>query len=130
VNRPRNSSGTFLLFVYGTLKRGGRRHGLLARQLSRGQARTRPLYALHHLGAYPGLVAAVGAGQVVRGELYEIDCALLRRLDRVEGAPGLFDLGPVELDDEVGPAWAYFYQRDPAGPRIESGVWEITEERR
>jgi gamma-glutamylcyclotransferase (GGCT)/AIG2-like uncharacterized protein YtfP len=130
VNRPHDSSGTILLFVYGTLKRGGRRHGLLAGQLSRGEARTRPLYALHHLGSYPGLVAATGAGQVVRGELYEIDCALLGRLDRVEGAPELFDLGSVELEDGVGPAWAYFYQLGPAGPRIESGVWEVPGERR
>jgi gamma-glutamylcyclotransferase (GGCT)/AIG2-like uncharacterized protein YtfP len=128
VNRP-HGPGTFLLFVYGTLKRGGALHGPLAGQLYRGEARTQPLYALLHLGEYPGLVEVGAGGQVVRGELYEVECALLSLLDEIEAAPGLFDLGPVEL--EAGPAWAYFYQPDPSGlPGIESGAWESAEGQR
>src|SRR5262245_11583795 len=41
------TSGTFLLFVYGTLKRGGIRHSVLARARGCGEVQTRPLYALH-----------------------------------------------------------------------------------
>ncbi len=129
VNRPPGASATFLLFVYGTLKRGGGRHGPLAEQRCRGPVQTRPLYALYHLGSYPGLVAVGEGGQSVQGELYEVDRALLGWLDRIEDAPELFALEQVELEGQAGPAWAYFYQRDPAGlPRIESGLWEIDEE--
>jgi gamma-glutamylcyclotransferase (GGCT)/AIG2-like uncharacterized protein YtfP len=122
VKRP---PGPFLLFVYGTLKRSGCRHGPLARQLYRGQAHTSPRYALYHLGDYPGLVACALAGQAVHGELYEVGPELLGWLDETEGAPELFDLAPVELVGVAGPAWTYFYQLDPAGrPRVESGNWE------
>jgi gamma-glutamylcyclotransferase (GGCT)/AIG2-like uncharacterized protein YtfP len=115
----------FLLFVYGTLKRGGCRHEPLERQAFRGEARTRPLYALYHLGAYPGLKPCPDAGQVVQGELYEVERSLLPWLDKVEGAPDWFALAPVELEGVEGPAWAYYYQGDVAGRvLIESGTWD------
>jgi gamma-glutamylcyclotransferase (GGCT)/AIG2-like uncharacterized protein YtfP len=111
------------LFVYGTLRRGGVRHGPLARQRFLGEFRTRPMYALYDLGSYPGLVAA-DEGQVVSGELYEVERALLEYLDRVEGAPGWFALEPIDLEDHPGEVWAYFYQQSPAGrSRIASGTW-------
>jgi gamma-glutamylcyclotransferase (GGCT)/AIG2-like uncharacterized protein YtfP len=124
VKTPHGSPGTFLLFVYGTLKRGGDLHGPLAGQVYRGKARTLPQYTLHHLGEYPGLVASPATGRVVRGELYEVDCSLLDWLDRVEGAPQLFALEPVELEGVAGPVWTYFLQLDPADwPVIEAGAW-------
>jgi gamma-glutamylcyclotransferase (GGCT)/AIG2-like uncharacterized protein YtfP len=129
VKTPHGSSGTFLLFVYGTLKRGGCLHGPLAGQVCRGQTRTLPGYALHHLGDYPGLVAAAGSGQTVQGELYEVDCGLLGWLDLVEDAPELYTLGPIQLESVEGPVWTYFYRSDVSHrPRIESGTWEIGEE--
>jgi gamma-glutamylcyclotransferase (GGCT)/AIG2-like uncharacterized protein YtfP len=115
---------TFLLFVYGTLKRGGCRHGPLSGQRFLGEARTRPRYALYDLGDYPGLKESEEGGQVVRGELYEVESTLLDWLDREEGAPDLFELAPVELEGISGPVWTYYYQGDPgARPCIESGVW-------
>jgi gamma-glutamylcyclotransferase (GGCT)/AIG2-like uncharacterized protein YtfP len=114
---------TFLLFVYGTLKRDGCRHGPLARQVYRGEARTRPLYALYDLGDHPGLKKSDGDGQVVHGELYEVARSLLAWLDEVEDAPAEFLLGPIDLEG-AGPTWAYYYQRDARGlPLVESGVW-------
>jgi gamma-glutamylcyclotransferase (GGCT)/AIG2-like uncharacterized protein YtfP len=125
VKKPHASSGTFLLFVYGTLKCDGCLHGPLAGQSYRGEAHTLPCYALYHLGDYPGLVACPQRGQAVRGELYEVDTCLLGWLDETEGAPELFDLGPVDLAGVAGPAWTYFYQLDPTGrPLVESGNWE------
>src|SRR5947208_2308576 len=61
----------FLLFVYGTLKRGGVRLAPLAGRPFLGAARTLPRYALHDLGAYPGLVDEGADGRSVEGELYE-----------------------------------------------------------
>jgi len=119
------TQGTFLLFVYGTLKRGGIRHGALARQRPLGEAHTRALYALHDLGEYPGLVECHGAGQAAHGELYEVDRGMIDWLDRVEGAPDWFALGRVELAGRTEEAWAYFYRGDASGwPRVESGRWE------
>jgi gamma-glutamylcyclotransferase (GGCT)/AIG2-like uncharacterized protein YtfP len=114
----------FLLFVYGTLMRGGVRHFALSGQPFLGPARTAPLYELLDLGAYPGLVRAAGAGRPVEGELYLVERRLLPLLDTVEGAPDLFRLAPVELLG-AGEAFAYFYQPDAAGrPRCAADRWD------
>ena len=117
-------AGTFRLFVYGTLKRDGCRHGPLIRQRFLGEARTRPSYALLDLGAYPGLVHSPTDGQAVQGEVYEVERGLLPWLDDVEGAPELYRLEPVELEGQ-GPAHAYFYQGRAANRvRCPFGRWE------
>jgi gamma-glutamylaminecyclotransferase len=114
---------TFLLFVYGTPKRGGCRHGALAGQRFRSEARTEPLYDLHNLGDYPGLTNSP-LGREVLGEVYEVDEALLPWLDTVEGAPDWFKLEPISLRGYPDAVWAYFYQGDPSGhPLIVSGRW-------
>jgi gamma-glutamylcyclotransferase (GGCT)/AIG2-like uncharacterized protein YtfP len=119
------SGPTFLLFVYGTLKQGGVRHGPLSGQSFRGLVRTRPLYALYDLGAYPGLVAVDQDGQMVQGELYEVERTLLPYLEAVEDAPSLFRLGPIEIEGLSAGAFAYFYQRSLAGrERLVSGRWD------
>jgi gamma-glutamylcyclotransferase (GGCT)/AIG2-like uncharacterized protein YtfP len=116
-------SETLLLFVYGTLKRGGLRHGPLARQRFVGEARTQPRYALYDLGSYPGMVAA-DPGMVIHGEVYEVSRGLIPALDAMEGAPNLFALAEVAL--ELGPAWAYLYQRAVEGRAVlPSGRWEL-----
>jgi gamma-glutamylcyclotransferase (GGCT)/AIG2-like uncharacterized protein YtfP len=120
---------TFLLFVYGTLKRGGVRHGPLAKQRFLGTVRTAPGYALWDLGAYPGLTPS-DDGARVGGELYEVERSLLGLLDAVEGAPQLFRLGPIELEGNSSPAWAYFHQLPTAGrDRIEGGQWDTARPR-
>jgi gamma-glutamylcyclotransferase (GGCT)/AIG2-like uncharacterized protein YtfP len=125
MNFPRGSTGKFRLFVYGTLKRGGSRHVALASQRFLGEAKTAASYALHDLGDYPGLVAAPGDGDVVHGELYEVDCALVDWLDAMEGSPDWFKLEPVEVEGQGGVVWAYFYQGEPGDrPRVAAGRWE------
>jgi gamma-glutamylcyclotransferase (GGCT)/AIG2-like uncharacterized protein YtfP len=102
-----------LLFTYGTLMRGGCRHHLLEQERFVGPCVTAPLYHLWHEPDYPCMRPARGGEtpQSVPGELYEIDEAILPRLDEAEGAPDWFRLGPVTLRDHPGPAWAYFIQR-------------------
>src|SRR5262249_32940609 len=120
------SHDTILLFVYGTLKRGGVRHGLLARQRFLGAVRTVPGYALWDLGAYAGLTSSED-GARIGGELYEVERSLLGLLDAVEGAPELFRLGPIELEGNAQPAWAYFYQlRTASCARVEDGEWDTS----
>jgi gamma-glutamylcyclotransferase (GGCT)/AIG2-like uncharacterized protein YtfP len=119
----RRPEDPFRLFVYGTLMRGGCRHALLDKQSFLGEARTLPLYALHDLGAYPGMVAQHEGGQAIWGELYAVARTMLPALDETEGAPTLFRLAPVKL--EGGNAWAYLYQGNPHGsPLCRGERWE------
>jgi gamma-glutamylcyclotransferase (GGCT)/AIG2-like uncharacterized protein YtfP len=121
----RGKVSTFLLFVYGTLKRGGCRHGPLLQQHFKGAARTCRKYALYDLGDYPGLAPVSDDGQAVHGEVYEVEETLIPWLDAAEGAPAWFKREPIEIEGYSEPVWAYFYQGNPADrPRIESGCWD------
>lgn len=113
-----------LLFVYGTLMRGGERHAALASQRFLREAVTRPQYLLYDLGAYPGLVQADQEGRAVHGELYEVERGLIPRLDEMEGAPTEYRLEGVELEGESGPVFAYLYQLPTAALKlVEGGRW-------
>jgi gamma-glutamylaminecyclotransferase len=115
---------TIDLFVYGTLKRGQRRHHLLADQEFRGLARTLPRYRLYDCGSYPGLVIDDEHGLAVEGEWWRIDAALLPALDQYEGAPLLFRRQAIELDGVAGPVIAYFYQGRVAAFRDRGPRWD------
>jgi gamma-glutamylcyclotransferase (GGCT)/AIG2-like uncharacterized protein YtfP len=112
------------VFVYGTLLRGQVNHGLLARaQFGArflGSHRTEPRFTLFLLGAYPGLVA--GGSTAVLGEVYRVNDAGLRALDRLEDFPRLYDRTLVQTP--YGRAWVYLY-RGGVGDRpvIASGDW-------
>lgn len=78
-----------LLFVYGTLKRGGHNHHWIERQQFIDVARTLPLYRIHDLGGYPGMVHATeGQGLAIEGEVWEVDPAGLAKLDVLEDIEG------------------------------------------
>lgn len=86
-----------LLFIYGTLKRGCYNHYYMHGQQFIGEAQTAPLYRLHNLGGYPGMVSA-SDGQSIEGEVWDIDEACRTRLDVLEGVDeGEYMLEPVPL---------------------------------
>ena len=87
-----------LLFVYGTLKRGGRNQRQMAGLAFVGPARTQPGFRLYDVGGYPGLVAEPDERNGVSGEVWSVDAAGLARLDRFEGvAEGLYRREVVPL---------------------------------
>jgi gamma-glutamylaminecyclotransferase len=87
-----------LIFVYGTLKRGGSNHRFLEGQRFLGAARTRPLFRLFELDGYPGMVAAPEGGRSIEGEIWEVDPSCLGRLDELEGVGhGLYAREPISL---------------------------------
>ena len=104
------------LFVYGTLKRGGRNQHLLVGGVFRAVT-TAPRYALVDLGSHPGLVAGDLA---VQGELWDLPPESLPALDAFEGVPDPFDRRPVELADGRT-AEAYFWLGPVVGERLT--VW-------
>jgi gamma-glutamylcyclotransferase (GGCT)/AIG2-like uncharacterized protein YtfP len=73
------------LFVYGTLKRGGRYHDELCGAPFLGEATTAPGYELVQLGEYLALVETGKGPDSVTGELFEVPEALLASLDEFEG---------------------------------------------
>lgn len=84
-----------LLFVYGSLRRGGRHHGKLAGAVCLAACRTAPRYRLLKLHGYAAL--SPGGDKAIAGELYPVADRLLTELDRFEGED--YERGFVELDD-------------------------------
>lgn len=106
------------VFVYGTLKRGGSNHALLAGQHFLGPVRTAPGFTLYALGDYPGMVRDPAALAGVLGELWAVDSACLMQLDLLEGvAEGLYERVPLQLTPPFAdqPVEAYLYLGSLAG---------------
>lgn len=127
-------AGRTLVFVYGTLKRGGVNHAQLADQLHVGPARTAPGYTLYSLGEYPGLVADPADRSGVAGELWAVDAPALARLDAFEGLDeGLYARVPAPLSawpeslpaTEALRAWMYLYLRSVEGRPWIGGDWPV-----
>ncbi len=111
-------SSETLIFVYGTLKRGGSNHQHLAGQTFLGEGRTGPGFRLFDLGAYPGMVARADGHRGVPGEVWAVDAACLARLDVLEGvAEGLYRRDRVTLFPPFAdrPVETYFYARTVEG---------------
>ena len=115
------------VFVYGTLKRGGGNHALLAGQQYLGSARTPPGFTLHSLGDYPGMVRSPGDTTGVAGEVWAVDDACLKKLDELEGvAEGLYErvslrLAPPFANQTVQ---TYLYLRNVTGRPAIGSTWK------
>lgn len=106
------------LFVYGTLKRGHSRAHLLHGQRFVGEGRTLPKYRLYNCGGFPGLVPDELDGRAIEGEVWDVDAACLKTLDKVEGvAEGLYRRTTVELESpfDAQRVETYLYARNIAG---------------
>lgn len=106
----------FLVFVYGTLKRSEPNHHVIDPNLHTspdttgvskfiGSARTERKYPLV-IGTrfnIPFLLDREGVGHQIRGEIYEVDERVLKKLDALEDYPSFYDRevqNMVLLDDE------------------------------
>src|SRR5208282_6629376 len=120
-SRAKPAAGTVqpYLFVYGTLKRGGKSHSEIAEDRGVkyvGEARIRgKLYQIRDAD-FPGAVPTTQPNRYVNGQLFLMRHPLetLAALDEFEGvAEGLFrrDLVDVRINGRPVKAWAYFYAR-------------------
>jgi gamma-glutamylcyclotransferase (GGCT)/AIG2-like uncharacterized protein YtfP len=111
-----------LVFVYGTLKRGGSNHHFMASGSFAGNAQTPPGFTLYEIAGYPGMVREEGDREGVRGEVWSVDDECLADLDVLEGLEeGLYSRKAVPLGDpfEKTVVEAYFYLKGTEGrPRI------------
>jgi gamma-glutamylaminecyclotransferase len=115
------STRTYLVLVYGTLRKGQRNHYLLKSSKFLGMAKTKRRYALYG-NWLPFLSRAASVSQVT-GEVYSVDDATLLNLDRLEGHPDTYkrEQAAVVLEDGTEfSAWIYFYDT-AQGDLIESG---------
>jgi gamma-glutamylcyclotransferase (GGCT)/AIG2-like uncharacterized protein YtfP len=79
---PHSTSSPRHVFVYGTLRRGGRNDIARFHPAPRYVADARIQGTLYDLGSYPG--AVLGGGGVLVGEVYAIAPSLEPQLDRLE----------------------------------------------
>lgn len=104
-----------MVFVYGTLKRGGCNHN--AMQEAKGEfvaeVTTVERFPLEVRGL-PFLFNAPGEGEQIKGELFALpNYKPFERLDRLEGHPTLYKRELIKVADGAGnvvEVWAYFYQ--------------------
>lgn len=116
------------VFVYGTLKRGGSNHHLLAGQKFIAVAHTEPVYKLYTLGNYPAMVDAAQDGRSIEGEIWDVDEPCLGRLDKLEGLDeGLYKRAPIRLQPPQDQAVVegYLYLLDVAGHRDSGTIWPV-----
>jgi gamma-glutamylcyclotransferase (GGCT)/AIG2-like uncharacterized protein YtfP len=105
------------VFVYGTLRRGGRNdiNGLLPspRYLGMGEVKGN----LYHLDWYPGLALGGDQAVTVVGEVYEVTAQLESVLDRIEGVSAAADSEYFKrhLEVQVGgqPVPCFLYEINP-----------------
>ncbi len=119
----KGGNGSTILFVYGTLKRGQRNHGLMREARFLGETVTEPRYTLFDLGSFPGMIS--GGNTAVQGELYEVGPELLARLDRHEGVPRFYVRKKLLLDNNIY-AEGYLLtdeERIGKGIVLYSGTW-------
>jgi len=115
------------IFVYGTLRRGEKRHFILRGCRFLGEATVKG-FVLYDLTDYPGMVPG---DMEVKGEVYEIPEELLKTLDVVEGTPDLYSRETIEVCLESGRklrVLTYIYNGPTAGRKIiKSGDWKKRE---
>jgi gamma-glutamylaminecyclotransferase len=115
-----------LIFVYGTLKRGGRNFHHMAGQQFLGEARTPPGFRLYELDGYPGMLIKPDDRDGVTGEVWSVDTAGLAQLDLLEGlAQGLYRRIPINLLPPFAdqPVETYLYARSIEGRPAIGSTW-------
>ena len=125
-NANQNSSGRHAVFAYGTLKHGFANHYFFRDARFLGKAKTVVRYSLY-VDEYPLVYPGQPVSRIV-GEVYQVDNALLSRLDMLEGHPRLYRREQIEVILASGErlrAWIYFFP-EPRGRLIPSGEFKPT----
>jgi gamma-glutamylcyclotransferase (GGCT)/AIG2-like uncharacterized protein YtfP len=117
------------VFIYGSLLRGLHNHHHLHGARFIADDLTRPDFTLVTLGSFPAMVA-YGTTSVT-GELWEVDAAILKRLDALEGHPVCYRRTPIVLASRRK-ADTYLMPRDRVSgrPVVANGDWRDWIERR
>jgi gamma-glutamylcyclotransferase (GGCT)/AIG2-like uncharacterized protein YtfP len=114
-----------LIFVYGTLRRGGAGAMSVRFPGAKFIADAKVSGDLYDMGAYPGLLVKE-SGSTVVGEVYEVDEEILDELDEFEASSRyLRKQVEISLDSRRRACWVYEPDTEFYSPRtlITSGDW-------
>ncbi len=114
-----------LVFVYGTLRRGGERAMSIRFPTSQFIADAEVSGSLYDLGRYPGLLSNEPHTSVI-GEVYEVDDEILNQLDDFEASSNyLRKQVEISLGTHKRICWTYEPNPDSytPGKLITSGDW-------
>jgi gamma-glutamylcyclotransferase (GGCT)/AIG2-like uncharacterized protein YtfP len=114
-----------LVFVYGTLRRGGAGAMSIRFPSSKFIADAKVSGSLYDLGAYPGLLVNE-SNSLVTGEVYEVDDGILNELDDFEASSNYWRKQvEISLDTHRKVCWTYEPKPEFYAPRtlITSGDW-------
>jgi gamma-glutamylcyclotransferase (GGCT)/AIG2-like uncharacterized protein YtfP len=100
-----------LIFVYGTLRRGGANAMSIRFPNSKFIAAAKVNGSLYDLGSYPGLLLNE-AQSPVTGEVYEVDDETLKELDDFESS-SFYCRKPVEISLGAHPRECWTYEPNP-----------------
>jgi gamma-glutamylcyclotransferase (GGCT)/AIG2-like uncharacterized protein YtfP len=99
----------FNIFVYGTLKKAQRAHGMLENADFVCKAFTKPHYGLYSCISYPALIEE-SPGSRIQGEIYHIDETIKHELDIYEGVSyGLYEFKEIQIENFAEPVFAYIF---------------------
>jgi len=103
------------IFVYGSLKQNKKLHTYLKGATFLGYAVTSKKYPLilSKSGWYPYLLDLPGVGYYIKGEVYDVNYSLLKRLDRLEEVPHYYKRKKIAviLNGKKIKADTYFYAK-------------------
>ena len=114
-----------LVFVYGTLRRGGARAMSIIFPNSKFIADAKVSGSLYDLGAYPGLLLNESNSLVI-GEVYEVDDETLSKLDDLESSSHYWRKQvKISLGNQSRKCWIYAPNPEAFSRRtlITSGDW-------
>jgi gamma-glutamylcyclotransferase (GGCT)/AIG2-like uncharacterized protein YtfP len=114
-----------LVFVYGTLRRGGAGAMSVRFPNSKFIVDAKVSGSLYDLGAYPGLLLNE-SNSLVSGEVYEVDDEILKRLDDFEASSYYWRKQvEISLGSHKSICWTYEPNPEFYSPRtlITSGDW-------
>ena len=106
-----------LFFIYGTLKKGHRNHHMFDRFAKfQGDVQTIFKYPMFDIGdGFPYLQNNVGEGNIILGELYQIDKRFHSKIDYFEAVPTLYKRGEIKVlteDNEILKVNVYFKSKE------------------
>lgn len=110
-----------LVFVYGTLKQGFNNYRFLQPRIP--TKAIAPGFDLHSGPGYPFAIRGKG---IIEGEVYEVDDETLKRLDRLEGVPSLYQRIKTKVisNNTQVECWIYVSHLAERFPKIDLGIWK------
>jgi gamma-glutamylcyclotransferase (GGCT)/AIG2-like uncharacterized protein YtfP len=112
-----------LVSVYGTLRKGERANDMLEGSEFIGETTESIPFVMLNLGSFPALFESECNNDITL-ETYRVnDVNTLKRLDRYEGYPSLYNKRKITLKSGEKSV-VYFMESEPYGKLIKSGNWK------